>query len=419
MKRQVSASLSPVICGAVARHAGHAGAGCPAVYAVDTQRAQDLCARRRCAGRWWAAGCLRRGVEAFEQACGGLAAVQEHRDPLREMPDGAQASATGQECRVGSTSSTSMSDSGSCTRTRTRRRLPVAACDSVRCTPCHFVLPDGATEAALGSSAGRVRLLCAPAIRAGACVRSGRQWCRSLRPVLGGEPAGRSAAGHGPVVIHDPQMTDAGVSRPWRQVAAFSVWPARSARRRPGPGAGRCGRAGPGLAARHPGHGGLHRAGTVGGADAGGDARGGPDRDGEGCSVWRPVAVDHGLERSFSQRSRVSVRQIRPRPCLASEVDRVGVTWSAASTRSPSFSGLLRRPGPPCDPRPARPRFQRRERWACPDCNSRRQMAGCAGRSGCLANWRSMWFVVMSSSGIDCQVFIVGRFIVRVAKMGH
>ena len=38
------------------------------------------------------------------------------------------------------------------------------------------------------------------------------------------------------------------------------------------------------------------------------------------------------------QRSRVSVRQIRPRPCLAMKLTASALTWSAAKTRSPSFS---------------------------------------------------------------------------------
>ena len=51
-----------------------------------------------------------------------------------------------------------------------------------------------------------------------------------------------------------------------------------------------------------------------------------------------PLRAAMGGRCSNSQRSRVSVRQIRPRPNLAMKLMASGVTWSAASTRSPSFS---------------------------------------------------------------------------------
>ncbi len=51
-----------------------------------------------------------------------------------------------------------------------------------------------------------------------------------------------------------------------------------------------------------------------------------------------PLLLAIGESRNRSQRSRVSVRQIRPRPCLAMKLIASGETWSAASTRSPSFS---------------------------------------------------------------------------------
>ena len=54
------------------------------------------------------------------------------------------------------------------------------------------------------------------------------------------------------------------------------------------------------------------------------------------CTV--PLRVAIGGKRRRSQRSRVSVRQISPRPCLAMKLMSAGVTCSAASTRSPSFS---------------------------------------------------------------------------------
>src|SRR5579864_484985 len=45
-----------------------------------------------------------------------------------------------------------------------------------------------------------------------------------------------------------------------------------------------------------------------------------------------------GPMRRWSSRSSVSVRQIRPRPCFAMKLMASGVTFSAASIRSPSFS---------------------------------------------------------------------------------
>ena len=53
---------------------------------------------------------------------------------------------------------------------------------------------------------------------------------------------------------------------------------------------------------------------------------------------WAPFLAAIGGSCSRSQRSRVSVRQIRPRPYLAMKLIASGVTWSAARTRSPSFS---------------------------------------------------------------------------------
>jgi hypothetical protein len=51
-----------------------------------------------------------------------------------------------------------------------------------------------------------------------------------------------------------------------------------------------------------------------------------------------PLRAAMGGSFRNSQRSRVSVRQIRPRPKRAMKLMASGVTWSAASTRSPSFS---------------------------------------------------------------------------------
>src|SRR5438045_6160316 len=54
---------------------------------------------------------------------------------------------------------------------------------------------------------------------------------------------------------------------------------------------------------------------------------------------WRvPLRAAMGGRRRRSQRSRVSVRQIRPRPKRAMKLTASADTWSAASTRSPSFS---------------------------------------------------------------------------------
>ena len=53
---------------------------------------------------------------------------------------------------------------------------------------------------------------------------------------------------------------------------------------------------------------------------------------------WAPFFAVIGGSCSRSQRSRGSVRQIRPRPKRAMKLMASGVTWSAASTRSPSFS---------------------------------------------------------------------------------
>ena len=85
-------------------------------------------------------------------------------------------------------------------------------------------------------------------------------------------------------------------------------------------------------------HRGLHGARAVGGRDAGGDAAGGLDRHRERRAVLVPLRLAIGGSCRRSQRSRVSVRQIRPRAWRAMKLMASGVTWSAASTRSPSFS---------------------------------------------------------------------------------
>ena len=51
-----------------------------------------------------------------------------------------------------------------------------------------------------------------------------------------------------------------------------------------------------------------------------------------------PLRTAIGGSLSSSHRSRVNVRQIRPRPKRAIKLMLSGVTWSAANTRSPSFS---------------------------------------------------------------------------------
>ena len=51
-----------------------------------------------------------------------------------------------------------------------------------------------------------------------------------------------------------------------------------------------------------------------------------------------PLRVTMGGNSSRSQRSRLKVRQIRPRPKRAMKLIASAVTWSAAKTRSPSFS---------------------------------------------------------------------------------
>ena len=51
-----------------------------------------------------------------------------------------------------------------------------------------------------------------------------------------------------------------------------------------------------------------------------------------------PFSLTIGRSPSWRQRCSVSVRQISPRPCLAMKLIASGVTKSAASTRSPSFS---------------------------------------------------------------------------------
>ena len=53
---------------------------------------------------------------------------------------------------------------------------------------------------------------------------------------------------------------------------------------------------------------------------------------------WAPFFSAMGGSCSRSQRSRVSVRQISPRPKRAMKLMVSAVTWSAATTRSPSFS---------------------------------------------------------------------------------
>jgi hypothetical protein len=85
-------------------------------------------------------------------------------------------------------------------------------------------------------------------------------------------------------------------------------------------------------------HGGLHGACAVGGGDAGGDAVAASMETVKAVPCCVPLRAAIGGRCSFSQRSRVSVRQIRPRAWRAMKLMAAGVTWSAASTRSPSFS---------------------------------------------------------------------------------
>ena len=79
-------------------------------------------------------------------------------------------------------------------------------------------------------------------------------------------------------------------------------------------------------------------AGAVGGADAGGNALRRLDRDGEGGLVRLRLVRVIGSSPSWSARSLVSARQIRPRPCRAMKLIASGVAICAGMTRSPSFS---------------------------------------------------------------------------------
>ena len=54
--------------------------------------------------------------------------------------------------------------------------------------------------------------------------------------------------------------------------------------------------------------------------------------------IWARLSRTMSGSASWRQRSSVSVRQTRPRACLAMKLTASGVTCSAASTRSPSFS---------------------------------------------------------------------------------
>jgi hypothetical protein len=147
--------------------------------------------------------------------------------------------------------------------------------------------------------------------------------------------------GHGAVGIQDLADHPAGTRparRPGRRWPRSA--PPAAARRPAGRGAERCARAA--QIGRHGGgvDGDVNGGGPVAGGDAGGDAE---PRSASmltvkavaSSSVFRSVIWGRP---SWSQRSPVRARQIRPRPCRVMKLIVSGVTSSAAQTRSPSFS---------------------------------------------------------------------------------
>ena len=72
--------------------------------------------------------------------------------------------------------------------------------------------------------------------------------------------------------------------------------------------------------------------------DAGGDAFGGLDRDGEVGAVRRAVVRHHRRQVELPAALLGERQADRPRPCFAMKLIFSGVTKSAANTRSPSFS---------------------------------------------------------------------------------
>jgi hypothetical protein len=136
------------------------------------------------------------------------------------------------------------------------------------------------------------------------------------------------------------QITAAGCSRPWRPGRNRLRYGRRaSARRRRPPAAGRCGRAGPGRRALALG---ATAACTVRARSAAEMPVVTPSAASmdtvKAVPILVPLRPPWAAACRRSQRSRVSVRQIRPRPKRAMKLMASGVTWSAASTRSPSFS---------------------------------------------------------------------------------
>jgi hypothetical protein len=86
------------------------------------------------------------------------------------------------------------------------------------------------------------------------------------------------------------------------------------------------------------GHGDLDGARPVGGGNAGGDAFGGFDRDGEGGAVLRLVVARHLDQAELLAAGFGQGQADQAAAEFGHEVDRFGVMCSAAMTRSPSFS---------------------------------------------------------------------------------
>ena len=181
-----------------------------------------------------------------------------------------------------------------------------------------------------------------PAFRCRRGSGSGRRWCRSSGRVRAAKSirSGRRAIVPSSFMIS--QITDAG-SRPAMPARSqpASVWPARtstppSLRR----AAERCGRAGRG---RRPWRCWPRRPASVRARSAAEMPVVTPSAASietvKAVPCWVPVVARHLRQAAACrQRSSVSVRQIRPRPCVAMKLMASGVTCSAARTRSPSFS---------------------------------------------------------------------------------
>ena len=149
-------------------------------------------------------------------------------------------------------------------------------------------------------------------------------------------------ARHRAVVVHDLADDGGRVRDPASRARSTlaSVWPARTSTP---PSRAISGKTWPGetmsLGALGRIDGGRDGARAIERRNAGRDALARFDRLGERGPVARPVRAHHAIRAAaFALVACVSVRQMRPRPCLAMKLIASGVAICAGMTRSPSFS---------------------------------------------------------------------------------